>query len=71
MPTFETSLFDEVPGSKRMKPPMKQENKHSTYFRLLFLCSRSYCETAQLTRLVGAVRTELYLNYVRSTLTWK
>ena len=37
MPTFETSLFAEVPGSKRMKPPMKQENKHSTYFRLFFV----------------------------------
>ena len=36
MPTFETSLFAEVPGSKMMKPPMKQENKHSTYLRLLF-----------------------------------
>ena len=71
MPTFETSLFAEVPGSKRMKPPMKQENKHSTYFRLLFLCSSSYCETAQPARPAKAVRTELYMNYVSSTLTWK
>ena len=72
IPTFETSLFAKVPGSKRiMKPPMNQENKHSTYFRILFLCSSSYCETAQSARLVGAVRTELNLSYVRSTLTWK
>ena len=35
MPTFETSLFAEVPGSKMMKFPMKQESKHSTYFRFV------------------------------------
>ena len=36
MPTFEILLFAEVLGSKRMKSPMKQENKHSTYFRFVF-----------------------------------
>ena len=58
-------------GSKRMKPPMKKENKRYTYFRLLILYSSSYCDTAQVVaRLVRAVKTELYLSYVRSTLTW-